>query len=450
VRQEPLVALPAEVLNCLQGLRPLVVDDNATSRRLLAGWLRQLGMNPMTAAGADEALATLATAREEGMPFALALIDGTLAGGGDGFALAGRLASQGIPAGQTVMLLSAPDQQGEVARCRRAGMPVYALKPLKESDLRKAVLRALEVRVDLADDSDSDTLDEQGAAAAGAPQHRLRILLVDDNVFNQKVGVLKLEKDGHTVQVAGSGREALAAVDGGRFDVILMDMQMPDMDGAEVTALIREREREVGGRVPVIALTAHAMKGDRERCLAAGMDGYVTKPVQDRELRQALRDVLPADPIAPSSFSRDPGGSAGSAPPSGSRLNGGGDSAPTTHRQAPATLFDTAVVLARVGGNMKTLRDLAVVFNEDSERLAAEIGAAVRARDVRKLRPAAHTLRGMVGFFAATGAVEATVKLETLEPDGDWSCGEAAFATLGEEIGRIRAVLADLCEETAA
>jgi PAS domain S-box-containing protein len=432
LRPDTVASTAIPGLHHLKGLRMLVVDDHATSRRLLEEWLLQMGLKPTVVSSGEDALAALAQTRGAHKHFSLALIDSSVSDDG-GFVVAERLVQQGMPARCMVMLLSTSDQQQGVARCRQAGIPVHTLKPLKQSDLLKAILQALEMPVAQLDEPDPDVEDAQ-AVEAETPVRRLRLLLVDDNVFNQKVGALKLEKEGHTVQLAGSGREALAAIEKGSFDVVLMDMQMPDMDGAEVTALIRERERETGGHLPIIALTAHAMKGDREVCLAAGMDGYVTKPIQDRELRQALLDVLPA--------------AADSAPvsPSGKLARGEGRSA----APAPATIFDKTVVLARVGGNLKTLRELAGVFQEDCTRLMAEIEEAVRTHDTRKLRPAAHTLRGMVGFFAAAGAMEATVKLETLGPDGDWSCGEAAFATLVEEIDGIQTVLAALCEEKAA
>jgi CheY-like chemotaxis protein/HPt (histidine-containing phosphotransfer) domain-containing protein len=454
VQEETHTLVPDEVLEQLHGRSVLVVDDNATSRRVLEEWLCQLRLSPTVVADVDAALAAWTTIAEQGKPLALALIDGSLSDGA-GFVFAEQLAKAGIPAEHIIMLLSASDQKGDVARCRQAGLPGYALKPLKQSDLRNAVLRALKLPTY---DSDSSAADLPVEDLTETPMRRLHVLLVDDNVFNQKVGVLKLEKVGHTVQVASSGSEALAAFATGQFDVILMDMQMPDMDGAEVTARLRAREREVGGHVPVIALTAHAMKGDRERCLAAGMDGYVTKPIQDRELRRALREVLPMAPVAPSSLGHEPPASMKSMPsptaevpamPSGSPRDEQQESSTTARRLAPPTLFDTHVVLARVGGNLKTLRELAGVFCEDSQRLSAEIRESLQTHNVNKLRQAAHTLKGMVRFFAANRAVEAALRLEALQPDGDWASGEATLATLDEEIDRLRTVLAELCEEAA-
>jgi PAS domain S-box-containing protein len=393
----------------LEGRPVLVVDDNATCRSVLGETLQRLGLRPRVLESGEAALVELARARDAGQHYPLALLDASLPEM-EGFALA-QQARPYLPSADALVVLLTSDRRGDVARCRKLGSSVSLMKPLKHSDLLNGLLRALRAR----GASEAEAADAAGhPVRADAPaMPRLRVLLVDDNVFNQKVGVLKLEKDGHRVRVAGSGREALEAFEDGPFDIVLMDLQMPDMDGAEATARIREREKRRGGRVPVIALTAHAMKGDRERCLAAGMDGYVTKPIQDHELREALRAVVPA--LAT------------------------GEAAP------PAPAFDTTAVLARVGGNLQMLRDLAGVFREDNARLLGEIRAALQARDVPPLRAAAHTLRGMVGFFDAAAAVEATVKLETLPPDGDWAGAEGVLGGLAEEVGQLEAVLDTLC-----
>jgi CheY-like chemotaxis protein/HPt (histidine-containing phosphotransfer) domain-containing protein len=222
------------------------------------------------------------------------------------------------------------------------------------------------------------------------------------------------------VRVAGSGAEALAALDQEPFDLVLMDMMMPDMDGMEATASIRRREKTTGRRIPVIAVTAHAMKGDRERCLAAGMDGYVSKPIQDRELWQAIRAAVPdAARVAPP----------GTLPP-----------------VAPSRVLDQSAILGRVGGNTKLLTQLATAFRTDCARMTAEIQDALREGDAGKIRRPAHTIKGMVSFFAATSAVEATVRLETMAREGDLSRGGEVLATLTREIREIEAALDALLE----
>jgi two-component system, sensor histidine kinase and response regulator len=320
-----------------------------------------------------------------------------------------------------LVLLQPVRQVPEQARCRKLGASATLLKPLKRSDLLKGLLRALRVPGAAAEEADSGGQPER---EEGHRLPRLRILLVDDNAFNQKVGQLKLEKEGHAVQVVGSGRAALAALQRGTFDLVLMDMQMPDMDGAEATALIRSREEASGSHVPVIALTAHAMKGDRERCLAAGMDGYATKPIREHELREEIRAVLPMLPRP-------------------------AEEASATAEAPAAVTFDQTAVLARVGGNLETLRNLAGVFREDAAHLLGEIKAAVRTRDTTRLSPAAHTLRGMVSFFGATAAADATVRLEALAPDDDWAGAEEIAAGLAREVGQIESILGTLFAEAA-
>jgi CheY-like chemotaxis protein/HPt (histidine-containing phosphotransfer) domain-containing protein len=227
----------------------------------------------------------------------------------------------------------------------------------------------------------------------------LRVLLVEDNPFNQKVSAMKLERLGHRVRVVASGREALAALDAEAFDLLFADIQMPDMDGFELTTAVRAREAGAGRRLPMVAMTAHAMKGDRERCLAAGMDDYVSKPVRDEELTAAIRRVVPAGPASPvaqDTLDRSPLETQEFTLP------------PLT----PVRGLDDAAVLARVGGNRDTLRGLIEVFYQDCNTLMAELHAALRAADAAKVRAGAHTIKGMVGFFGAAHATAAADRLE--------------------------------------
>jgi PAS domain S-box-containing protein len=255
------------------------------------------------------------------------------------------------------------------------------------------------------------------------PEQRLRILLVDDNAFNQKVATVKLEKEGHRVCAASSGREALALLDQQAFDLVLMDMQMPDMDGLEATRRIRQREGGTGRYLPVLAMTAHAMEGVRERCLAGGMDGYVSKPIRDRELWEAINAVLPAQ-VAPWS-----------------------DVQPACCHEEPdiADVLDRDSALARVGGNLELLRQLARVFREDCGRLVPEVREALQAGDAPRLRDAAHTLKGMVGFFAASAATTAARRLEELGEAGTMAGADETLTTLVREIERVQEVLAAVC-----
>ena len=252
----------------------LVVDDNATNRlildELLAGW----GMRPTAVDGGPAALAAMRQAGDAGEPFPLVLLDAMMPEM-DGFAVAERIQRDPELAGTAVMMLSSADLRGDAERCRALGIAAYLRKPVKESELLDAILAVLGVA--------PVTRAEPSSPAADAlppPSRRLRILLAEDTPVNQRLAVTLLEERGHTVVVANDGREALDILERESFDLVLMDVQMPRMDGFEATAAIRAREAGTGRHIPIIAMTAHAMKGDRERCLAAGMDGYISKPIR--------------------------------------------------------------------------------------------------------------------------------------------------------------------------
>jgi CheY-like chemotaxis protein len=219
----------------------------------------------------------------------------------DGFALAARIKEDATLTGSTILMLTSDDRPGDLARCRALGISAYLVKPIRQSELLDAIVTAL-----------GSPLPEERAphagpvslAAPGRGRRRLRVLLAEDNEVNQRLAVRLLEKRGHRVIVVGTGREAVTAHATEPFDLVLMDVQMPEMDGLEATAAIRAAERNGGTRVPIIAMTAHAMKGDRERCLLAGMDDYVAKPVQAAELFELIDRIVPAapDPAADAAY----------------------------------------------------------------------------------------------------------------------------------------------------
>ena len=280
VSQATAAAGPREAVQ-LTGMRVLVVDDNDTNRRLLGGLLAGWGMEPTLASSGAEALGKLARARAAGEPFRLVLTDADMPGM-DGFELADEIRrNPGLSA--SIMMLTSAGQRGDAARCREVGLEGYLIKPVGQSELRDAILcvigskhgeakPALVTRHSLRDEK------------------RLRILLAEDNLVNQKLAARLLEKQGHHVSIAGNGREALEQLEKQGFDLVLMDIQMPEMDGFEAAAAIRESEKLTATHVPIIAMTAHAMQGDRERCLAAGMDGYVPKPIKLQELMEAIKN----------------------------------------------------------------------------------------------------------------------------------------------------------------
>jgi CheY-like chemotaxis protein len=267
----------------------LVVDDNATNRRLLQEMLLEWRMVPTLAASAPEALAALRTGQESGRPFPLVLTDFEMLDS-DGSTLVEAIKRDTVIAGAAVVLLTSSGQPGDAARCRELGVAAYLTKPIKGSDLHAAILLAL---VGESAERDRPALVTRHSLREG--RQTGRILVVEDNKVNQMVVRHLLEKRGHAVVVANNGREALAILQQAGFvgfGCVLMDIQMPEMDGFECTALIRDRELGTRSHLPIVALTAHAMNADEARCLAAGMDAYLTKPIQPDALYELVERHL--------------------------------------------------------------------------------------------------------------------------------------------------------------
>jgi PAS domain S-box-containing protein len=284
---------PAVAPSYLAGLGALIVDDNTTNGRILAEMLRHCGMKPMLAESGIDALECLKRAQD---PFAVILTDLNMPDM-DGFTLVEQLRSSPELAGEAkVIMLASAGQRGDAARCQELGVAAYLTKPVSQPELLEAMSRALGTP-----GSQPESAGLITPPTVGKSTKRLRILLAEDNAVNQKLATRLLEKRGHHVTVAPNGREALAALDRENFDVLLMDVQMPEMDGFEATAAIRTREQGTGRRLPIIAMTAHAMQGDRERCLSAGMDNYISKPIKVRELTDLLEKfcVAPQEEASP-------------------------------------------------------------------------------------------------------------------------------------------------------
>jgi PAS domain S-box-containing protein len=291
--EQPSVSAASVEPAHIHGLSVLVVDDNATNRRILEEMLTHWQMKPTVVASGQAALAELERAAAAGEPYALVLTDSQMPEM-DGFGLAEQIRQRPKLVGATVLMLSSADPAGSTARCREMGVAAWLTKPVKQSELWNTMMDLLSgpaARVQLVKRPTAEHPARQEPTVA--PASGLRILVAEDNAVNQRLAVRLLEKQGNTVVVAGNGREALAALAGGSFDLILMDVQMPEMDGLEATAHIRAQEKETGKHIPIIAMTAQAMKGDREQCLEAGMDGYVSKPIQPAQLWHAIAKLLP-------------------------------------------------------------------------------------------------------------------------------------------------------------
>jgi PAS domain S-box-containing protein len=277
-------AVPAH-LEQLLDLHVLIVDDNFTNRCVLEGMLTRWGMRPVAVEGGRAALQAIEVAKSTGHPFSLILLDGQMPEM-DGFALAEQMQKDPTLVTQTIMMLTSAGHVGDAARCRELRISAYLVKPVRQTELLNAICQVLNKTANSEDIPlvTRHTLREQSL--------RARVLLAEDNAVNQTLAVRLLEKRGYSVMVAGDGRSAVEAFENHPFDVVLMDIQMPGMDGFEATAAIREREKLTGGHTPIIAMTAHALKGDQERCLSAGMDGYVSKPIRTSEFFAAIESML--------------------------------------------------------------------------------------------------------------------------------------------------------------
>jgi two-component system, sensor histidine kinase and response regulator len=278
---------PAELRN----LPVLVVDDNFTNRRVLRGMLDRWGMRCTAVDGGQQALSALEMAKSTGYLFALILLDGQMPGI-DGFTLAALIKKDPELAGAAMIMLTSAGHPGDAARCRELSISAYLLKPVRQGELLNAIRQILQkTPIQKGPLVTRHTLREAS--------NRARILLAEDNAVNQTLAVRLLEKRGYVVSVAGDGRAALTALEKDSFDLVLMDIQMPGMDGFEATSAIREKEGATGLHIPIIAMTAHALKGDQERCIAAGMDGYVSKPIRTSELFSAIESLLGKKSPAP-------------------------------------------------------------------------------------------------------------------------------------------------------
>jgi signal transduction histidine kinase/CheY-like chemotaxis protein len=395
----------------LTDLPVLIVDDNSVNRRVLHDLLIRWRMRPTVVDSGASALRALIEATERHQPFALVLLDANMPEM-DGFEVARRIRDTENIGGATIMMLSSSGRYDESNKCREVGIATHLTKPVDQRELLSAIGRVL------AREPGQRAVLPSTMLPAELPAKRLRILLAEDNPVNQRLAASLLERRGHHVTIAANGREAVTAVGTEAFDVILMDVQMPEMGGFEATAAIRGLE--AGGRiahVPIVAMTAHAMKGDRERCLAAGMDEYLTKPLDPRHLCALVEQMAGAPAI-------------GATPPAAT---------PAAAVEDIGTL--SADVLARVGGDRELLAEISRLFVDDAPRHLEHIRQALDASDGEALRRAAHGLKGAAANFDAEGVVSAARALEEMGRTGDFTTHEAEWQSLTRETDRLISIL---------
>ncbi|MGO8880422.1 MAG: response regulator [Desulfomonilaceae bacterium] len=277
--------IPLDV-SSLKGVNVLVVDDNATNRRILEESLRAWGMKVTSVDGGKAALEEMKNGEITGSPFTIVLVDYMMPGM-DGFELAEKIKADPSIANSTMIMLTSAGQRGDAARCLELGISAYLLKPINQKQLLETICGSLQK--DAVTKTRPSLLTRHSIRES---KRSLNILLAEDNLINQKLAVSLIQKMGHKVSIAQNGRLALEAIERETFDIILMDVQMPEMDGLEATQAIRTRESLIGRpRIPIIAMTAYAMAGDRDRCLEAGMDGYVSKPISAQELFETIENI---------------------------------------------------------------------------------------------------------------------------------------------------------------
>jgi PAS domain S-box-containing protein len=411
LQSAPALEMPVPGAVNVEGLPVLIVDDNPTSRRLLSEMVTGWGMCPSAAGSGDSALGIMQGAKQDGREFELAIIDARMPEM-DGFALVEELNRREDLYQPTVIMLTSAGKVGDGARCRELGVSGYLMKPAKKSDLWDAIMIAL-------GNPPNDGKERELITQHSLRENRrsLRVLVAEDSPVNLKLIVRLLEKRGHTVESTGSGRQVLRALERRPFDLILMDVQMPEMDGLEATAAIREREGATGEHIPIVAMTAHAMKGDRERCLDAGMDAYVSKPVRAGELFETIERVMPA----------------------GKR--GGLGMPPEEDR---SEVMDWTGAFKHFEGDVGLLKEIAAMFLEESPIMIARMEDALRRGDSDALERAAHTVKGSVGNFAAKPAFQAAQRVEQIGRDGNMGDAEEAFRALKTELERLEPALAAL------
>jgi CheY-like chemotaxis protein len=375
-------------------------------------------MIPTQAEGGQSALDLLEQSKRARNPYALILLDSQMPDV-DGFAVAEFVKHDPELAGAVILMLTSGGQPGDAFLCRQLGIAAYLMKPVKQSELLEAILLAFGAPCGLS------SLPLVTRHSLREERRRLHILLAEDNPVNQALVMRLLEKRGHMVEVVANGREALEALESpstARFDLILMDMLMPEMNGEECVARIRARENGSASRIPIIALTAHALPGDRERFLALGVDGYLPKPIRAQQLIETIEGLLPV-----------PSGPASSQPSD-------------IHQQ---NVLDRHQVLARFEGDKELLGNLISAFFHDCPKLVAAVRDAAAHQDMVEFHRVTQVLKENLALFSARAACEAADLAELAGQAPSLEQANEALARLEEELERLRPALANLGKEVA-
>ncbi len=405
---------PSPVPVELQGVRVLVVDDNASNRVILEQILLAKKMAPVTTESALEAFSRLQEAHRSGQPFRLLVSDVHMPQI-DGFGLAEMIRADASLSDLEIIQLTSAGKHGDQLRCEELRIAGQLTKPVKQSELYNVVIRTLGM----------EDPDAKGWVSFNEPQAGelppLRILLVEDSLANQKVALALLSGAGHTIVVANHGQEALTILESQKFDVILMDVQMPVMDGLKATAAIRASETAIDEHQPIVAMTAHAMSGDRQRCLDAGMDEYVTKPVHPESLFKAIATAMDIE-YATASY-------------------------PGILKSGPAQkLVDWTGPLSQLSGDHAVLKEITESYIAETRENLPKLAAAIAADDAPLSQRLAHTVKGAMRFFHVKTAQQVGLDLENLAGTGDLTSAPELFEQLKPEVDSVLAVLQRLVD----
>ena len=408
----------------LDGLTALVVDDNSTNRRILVSQLQYLEIQPTAVAGGQQALSLLF---DEHRHFDLIVLDSMMPEM-DGFTLAEEINKRVDGQRPHMLLLTSGGQRGDAARCRELGIEVYLSKPVLENELEAAIQTLLGTTPSATEDKHPIT-----RYSLSESRHQLRILVAEDNPVNQKLVMRLLAKQGHYTTLVSDGLQALDALAEKTFDLVLMDVQMPEMDGIETTKAQRAREKE-NERTPIFAMTAHAMQGDEERCLAAGMDGYISKPIKPDELFGAIDTIDTVEQrTEPVDKAEDT-----TVEQRAERTGEAEESKPTPTEEAA---YDRNAILEILDGDEELLRELVRVFLDDYPDHLAQIHQALDTSDAEQMERAAHTLKGAASNFSAAPVTDKALELENMGKDGDLAQAAEALAALEARMQELHTAL---------
>jgi signal transduction histidine kinase/DNA-binding response OmpR family regulator len=398
----------------LKGLPVLVVDENATSRRILEETLSRWSMTPKVVEGGGSALEALEAAKRSGQAYMLVILDSKM-GHMDGFALAERIKQNPHLASSSLIMLKGSGERGDAARCRQLGIAGYLTKPIRQAELHEAIVTVLGQDTVAGDGEVGDSLVTRHSLREA--RRRFHILLAEDDVVNRKFALQVLEQTGHTVVVAETGKEALAAFDRESFDLVLMDVNMPEQNGLDVTRTIRAREAGSSRHVPIIAMTARVSEEDRDRCLGAGMDGYLTKPITLKSIHEVLEEYL------------GPGTTARSA----LRRLASPDSAPA----------DWGRIRKALEADPACERELLGLFVEQTRERLEHLDSAIRASNAERVSELAHGLKGASGNVEARRLEHLARRLESQSLAGELDAFPETFRRLKEEWERVHESLLD-------